>query len=169
MPLDFPLTDVITDDAAYAWFVSVLWPNGPVCPHCGARGKDVGVHNREQAPLLGYRCRPCRRTFNVFHGTIFKGSRRPIAHRFIILRGFAQGVSTNQLSRELRCKYPELLDLRHKFQDSVYWQNIARSAVLPGSVHEVGEMYQNAGEKRRAALRAGRSAATAREQKARPW
>lgn len=169
MPLDFPLTSLISDDAAYSWFLALLWPEGPVCPHCGACGKDVGVHNREQAPLLDYRCRPCHKTFNVFRGTIFHWSRRPLAHRVIILRGFSQGVSTNQLTRELGCRYPELLDLRHKFQDSVFWQNAARSAQLAGTVHETDEMYQNAGEKRHPAPRSRRSSATACEQEARPW
>ena len=147
MPLDFPLTDVVSDSAAYAWFTRLFWPEGPVCPACGERAR-LRVHNREQAPIIDYRCEACRTTFNVFRGSIFEGSKRPVAHRFIIVRAFSQGVSTNQLHRELGCKYAELLYLRHKFQDSVFWQNMERSPELSGDVFEVDEMYQNAGEKR---------------------
>ena len=165
MPLDFPLTDVVTDQAAYDWFVSILWPDGPVCPHCGP-GTRLTVHNRAHPLLLDYLCKNCMRTFNVFQGTIFHASKRRLSHLYAIVRGFSQGVSTNQLSRELGCKYPELLDLRHKFQDSVWACN--EPAPLPGPVHETDEMYQNAGEKRKPPRRSRRPAAPARQQKTRP-
>ena len=43
-----------SEDAAYAWVEERLWPNGPVCPHCGARaiGKLAGKSTR----LGVYKC-----------------------------------------------------------------------------------------------------------------
>ena len=163
MPLDFPLTDVITDQSAYDWFVSILWPDGPICPHC-LQSDCLTVHNRHQAPIVDYICKRDKRTFNVFRDTLFHGSKRPVAHRYIIFRGFSQGVSTNQLSRELGCRYYELLMLRHKFQDAVYAQGLRASPDLCGTIHESDEMYQNAGEKRNSPRRSGRPTAAACEQ-----
>jgi hypothetical protein len=29
------------DDLAREWFEARIWPNGPVCPHCGSFGEGV--------------------------------------------------------------------------------------------------------------------------------
>jgi len=40
--------------AAFAWLESILWPNGPVCPHCGER-TEIFAHGgaRREAEKLG--------------------------------------------------------------------------------------------------------------------
>lgn len=63
----------------------------------------------------------------------------------LIFRGFLQGVSTAQLSRELSCDYANLLTLRHEFMLRGY-QNLNRQ-VLEDLITETDEMFQNAGEK----------------------
>lgn len=30
------------EDAAFAYVEAQLWPNGPICPHCGATGDKIG-------------------------------------------------------------------------------------------------------------------------------
>lgn len=85
----------------------------------------------------------------------------------LAVRGFLQGVSSNQLSAELAWSYDSLLRLRHKFQDCVFWRNFLRPK-LEGAVHESDEMYQNSGEKRKKTRRPRGPAAKAREQEARP-
>ena len=166
MSFVFPITDLLDDGVCYRWFADILWPDGPVCPQCGCKDR-ITTHSlrRPHLPLLW--CKPCRLVFNVFTGTVFQGSKRRPSHLVLVLRGFLQGVSTNQLAAELECGYDSLLALRHKLQDSVFWVNLQRP-VLAGKVHEADEMYQNAGEKRKKALRHGGSSPEAREQAARP-
>lgn len=167
MSIIFPFDDLLDPAACYQWFAARLWPQGPCCPQCGARDR-FHVHSSRRAPLLDYRCPHCRRVFNLFTGTLFAGTHRSLTQLLATLRGVAQGVSTNQLCRELGCGYKHLLELRHKLQGRI-------SAVLLGAgpppaeaVVEVDEMYQNAGEKRGQAPRPGRSAPPAGQPVQRP-
>src|SRR4051812_22920869 len=88
--LDFPLAELMDEDACYAKLLHRLHPDGLACPRCGARD-GLGVHRRHRVPILDYRCTACRRDFNAFTGTVLQGSRRPVVALMLILRGFAQG------------------------------------------------------------------------------
>jgi transposase-like protein len=156
--MDFPISELMDEDACYQKLVGWLHPDGLACPRCGARDR-LGVHRRHRAPVLDYRCAACKRVFNAFTGTLLQGTqRRPVA-LVLILRGVAQGASTARLARELGCDRRELLDFRHRVQHAA-WLSRDRGR-LADRVVEADEMYQNAGEKRGAAHRPARPAATA--------
>jgi transposase-like protein len=163
--MDFPITELMDEQACYDELVGWLHPDGLACPRC--RGADTSrVHRRDRAPILDYRCRACRRVYNAFTGTALQGTkRRPVA-LLLILRGFARGEATARLARELECDRLELLRSRHKLQDLAY--RLRDLDPLEDSDVEADEAYQNAGEKRRAAPRPGRPASAAGEQAARP-
>jgi transposase-like protein len=164
--MDFPITDLMDEDACYAKLVAWLHPEGLACPRCH-RADRMRVHRRHRAPVLDYRCGHCGRVFNAFTGTIVHGNRRRPAELALIVRGVAQGVPTAQLARELGCDRSELLRLRHRLQDAAYRDRDRMP--LDDPVLEADEAYQNAGEKRRAAPRPGRPAAAARGQGSWPW
>ena len=151
--MEFPLSMLMDEQACYDKLVEVLHPQGLVCPRC--RSPKRGVHRRCRAPVLDYQCGDCGRVFNVYTGSALEGTRRSPAQVMLTLRGFAQGVSTAQLARELKVSRGHLLDLRHQWQASA----LAAAGVdqplppLPDAVTEADEMYQNAGEKRRPARR----------------
>jgi transposase-like protein len=163
--MDFPIAELMDEDACYAKLLPWLHPDGLACPRCGARD-GLGIHRRHRAPILDYRCRACRRVFNAFTGTALQGSRRSVVELMLILRGFAQGVPTAQLARELGCDRKELLTLRHRLQHAA-WRYRDQSRLDDPTV-EADEMYQNTGEKRRAAHRPARPAAAAGQQGPRP-
>jgi transposase-like protein len=164
--MDFPIAELMDEQACYDQIVAWLHPDGLACPRCGGRD-TFRLHRRDRAPILDYRCAACRGVFNAFTGTALQGTkRRPVA-LLLILRGFAQGVSTAQLARELECDRLELLKFRHKLQDLAF--RFRDPDPLEDTDVEADEAYQNAGEKRRAASRAVRSSATSGEQAARPW
>jgi transposase-like protein len=156
--MDFPIAELMDEDACYAQLLHWLHPDGLACPRCGAR-EGLGVHRRHRAPILDYRCKACRRVFNALTGTALRGSRRSVVELMLILRGFAQGVPTAQLARELGCDRKELLTLRHRLQHAA-WRYRGQSR-LGDPVAEADEMYQNAGEKRHPAPRPRRPAAAA--------
>jgi transposase-like protein len=142
--MDFPITDLMDEDACYAKLVSWLHPGGFACPRCG-RDDRMSVHRRGRAPVLDFRCGHCRRVFNAFTGTSLHGTKRRPAELVLILRGFAQGVPTAQLARELECDRSELLKLRHRAQDAA---SLGRDRTpLCDASTEADEAYQNAGEK----------------------
>ncbi len=163
--MDFPLSELMDEDACYAKLLSWLHPDGLACPRCGARDR-LGVHRRHRAPVLDSRGAACERVFNAFTGTLLQGTqRRPVA-LVLILRGVAQGASTARLARELGCDRRELLDFRHRLQHAAWlFRDQGR---LEDRVVEADEMYQNAGEERGAAHRPRRPAATAGQQAPRP-
>lgn len=147
--MDFPLTDLLDEQACYDLLATLLHPDGLVCPCCH-RHDGLEVHRRDRAPILVYRCSHCFRIFNAFTDTILHGTKRRPGEWVLILRGFAQGVPTAQLARELECDRSELLKWRHRLQDLA--SHGADQTALPDLVVEADELYQNAGEKRRSAL-----------------
>jgi len=159
--MDFPIVELMDQESCYRKLTGILHPAGLCCPRC-RQTQGLNVHRRNRWPVVDYHCKGCGRVFNVFTGTVFQGTSRTCAELLIILRGIAQGVTTAQLARELRCSRPRLLELRHVIQDrAMKWLDIT---ALPDAVAEVDEMYQNAGEKRHPTRRPGRSAATKSQQ-----
>ena len=149
--MDFPIAELMDQGACYERLVKALHPDGLACPRCG--GKRLGVHRRHREPVLDYRCRDCRRVFNAFTGTALQNTSRRPAELVLILRGFAQGVPTAKLARELDRDRMKLLQLRHKLQEGATAG--LDPAPLPDPVAEADECYVNAGEKRHPASRAG--------------
>ena len=162
--MDFPITDLMDEQACYAQLVDWLHPDGLACPRCHRDDRMV-VHRRGREPILDFRCGHCRRVFNAFTATALHGIKRRPRELVLILRGFAQGVPTAQLARELGCDRSELLNLRHRLQDSAFGNRDLMP--LDDPVLEADETYQNAGEKRRAAHRPGGSAAVPGQRAAR--
>jgi transposase-like protein len=163
--MDFPITDLMDEDACYAQVVEWLHPNGFVCPRCH-EGDRMVVHRRRRPPVLDYRCGHCKRVFNAFTNTALHGVKRRPAELVLIVRGIAQGVATAQLARELECDRSELLNLRHRLQDLAFGNRDRMP--LDDKVLEADEAYQNAGEKRRSAPRSPRPATASGEQNPRP-
>jgi transposase-like protein len=163
--MDFPITELMDQDACYAKLVDWLHPDGFACPRCH-EGDRMTVHRSRRTPVLDFRCGHCGRVFNVFTDTALHGVKRRPVELVLIIRGFAQGVSTAQLARELDCDRSELLNLRHRLQDLAF-RNRDRMP-LDDTNLEADEAYQNAGEKRRSAPRSRRSATPSGEQDARP-
>lgn len=150
--MDFPITELMDESACYEFLLGLLHPDGMGCPHCGDRD-HLKVHRRDRAPILSYRCSACRRISNAFTGTTLRGTKRRPIELVLILRGIAQGVSTARLARELGCSRPELLAFRHRLQELAF-AGLDRTPLADAAV-EADEMFQNAGEKRRAAPRRG--------------
>ncbi len=57
------------EEAAYAKLESFVWPNGPVCPHCGVTDRMRKMHGTAHRPGL-YKCYACRKQSRVTVGTV---------------------------------------------------------------------------------------------------
>jgi transposase-like protein len=162
--MDFPLLDLMDEQACYDFLVGALHPEGLACPDCF--GRRLTVHRAHRDPVLDYLCSGCGRVFNAWTGTALQGTHRSAAHIVLIVRGIAQGTPTARLARELGCSRRHLLQLRHGLQH-LAWVRVPRPRLTDG-VTEADEMFQNAGEKRQAAHRPRRPAAAAGQQGPRP-
>lgn len=103
------------EQAAFDHIEALLWPNGPVCPHCGGEGYAMRVIGKasvrkdgtvKPAPVrIGVKkCRACQVQFTVRVGTIFEDSRAPMhvwLQAIALLTASKKGMSSNQLSRVL--------------------------------------------------------------------
>ena len=91
------------ETAAYAWVEARLWPNGPVCPHCG--GVERLSKMRGKSTRIGtYKCYQCRKQFTVKVGTVFEDSHVPMRiwlQAIYLICSSKKGISSNQLSRTL--------------------------------------------------------------------
>src|SRR5437660_4736910 len=78
-----------SEEAAFEYVESQLWPDGPVCPHCGATADHIGrltgvrskpsKRNPEGVVQVGLRkCYACRQPFTVRKGSIFEDSHLPL-------------------------------------------------------------------------------------------
>ena len=89
--------------AAYKWVEARVWPQGPVCPHCGGVeriGKMAGKSTREGV----YKCYQCRAPFTVKIGTVFESSHVKLhlwLQAMFLMASSKKGVSSNQLHRTL--------------------------------------------------------------------
>jgi transposase-like protein len=91
------------EDAAFAYVEAWLWPDGPVCPHCGTVGEASRSKGKTTRPGL-WNCRACRKPFTVRMGTIFESSHVPMREwlqAIYLICSSKKGISTRQIQRTL--------------------------------------------------------------------
>lgn len=89
-----------TNEACRTHLESVRWPNGPVCPHCGADKSASTVGGREGF----YRCPACKKQFSVTVGTPMHGSHLPLRVWYLAMYltlASSKGVSSVKLAQHL--------------------------------------------------------------------
>jgi transposase-like protein len=149
--MDFPILELMDNEACYQFLVNTLHPDGLHCPAC-RRDDALSVHDRHRPPVFDYRCRHCGVVFNAYTGTPLQKTHRSPVQLVLILRGICQGTPTAQLARELGCDRKHLLTLRHRLQ-GLALQAAQQMGPVTGSTTEADEMFQNAGEKRHSSPR----------------
>src|SRR5271170_7146079 len=63
--------------AAYAWVEARVWPEGPICPHCGGIDR-IGKLQGKSTRVGVYKCYQRRKPFTVKVGTVFEDSHVPM-------------------------------------------------------------------------------------------
>src|SRR5215472_15703556 len=76
-----------TEDQARSFLEKTLWPDGPICPHCGLIGEAYKLtakpgSKRPVRPGV-WKCKDCRKQFTVKVGTIFEDSHIPL-HKWLM-------------------------------------------------------------------------------------
>ncbi len=137
--MDFPITELMDQDACYAKLVEWLHPDGFACPRCHEDDR-MGVYRSRRPPALDFRCGHCGRVFTAFTDTPLHGIKRRPVELVLIVRGLAQGVSTAQVARELERDRSEFLNLRHRLQVLAFWDRDRMP--LDDTALEADEAYQ---------------------------
>jgi transposase-like protein len=143
------------EKAAFAYVESILWPSGPVCPHCGVIGRAYrleGVRtkpsakNPEGVERFGlWKCsqKECRGQFTVRKGTIFEESHMPLhkwLQAFHLLCSSKKGISAHQLHRILEVQYKTAWFVAHRIREAMRTGELAPFGGGGGPV-EVDETF----------------------------
>jgi transposase-like protein len=156
--IDFPIADLFDDSLCLLWLERHLHPAGFVCPHCGSADRRLF---RRQGHYDAYRCRACDGYYTLLSGTVFEASRKRPAVLVLLLHGIAKGESTARLARELHLSRQTVHTRRQQIQANL--NDSTPTEMMDGTMFEVDELYQNAGEKRYPSSRPERSTAMPRE------
>jgi len=109
------------EEAAFAYVEAHLWPEGPVCPHCGnCDGERIGRLNGKSSRPGLRKFYACRKTFTVRIGSIFEDSHFPL-HLWLqaiqLIVASKKGISTRQIQRTFRCSMKTAWFLTHRIRE----------------------------------------------------
>ncbi len=131
-----------SEQAAYEWVEARLWPNGPVCPHCGGVGRAYVLKGK--TTRIGLRkCGYCRRQFTVKVGTIFEDSHVPLnkwLQAIHLLCSSKKGMSSHQLHRILGVQLKTAWFMGHRIREAMRSGDLAPMGGAGGIV-EVDETF----------------------------
>lgn len=142
------------EEAAFEYLEKTLWPDGPVCPHCGTVGNGTKFRAKEakertegkRSARMGlWKCneKECRKQFTVKVGTVFEHGRIPL-HKMLqavyLLCCSKKGCSSHQLHRVLGITYKAAWFLSHRIREAMRTGGLAPMGG-DGGVVEVDETY----------------------------
>ena len=117
--------------AAFDKLERLIWPNGPVCPHCGGKERIYRLKGVRSKPSKAHpkglerhglkKCGHCRKQFTVRVGTVFEDSHIPL-HKWFqamhLLCSSKKGISSRQLHRTLEIGYEAAWFMSHRLREA---------------------------------------------------
>jgi transposase-like protein len=123
--------------AAFAKLESVLWPDGPVCPHCGNTRKIYNLANTRTGLK---KCGACRKQFTVRFGTVFEASHIPL-HKWLqaiyLICCTKKRISARQLHRVLAVSYKTAWLMTNRIREAARSDTLAPMGRESGKVERV--------------------------------
>src|SRR5436853_1979932 len=108
-------------DAAREHLEATRWPNGPVCPHCGAVDRISKLQGKAHRPGV-YDCGHCRDQFTVTVGTLFERSKISLDKWLFaaaLMAASKKGVSSKQIERMLGVTYKTAWLITHRLREAM--------------------------------------------------
>lgn len=124
------------EKAAYAYVEARVWPEGPVCPHCGGYER-IGLMGGKSTRIGAYKCYQCRKPFTVKVGTIFEASHVPLRfwlQAMHLMVSSKKGISSNQLHRTLGVTLKTAWFMSHRIREAMREGDLAPFGVGGGIV-----------------------------------
>ena len=113
-----------SDEQCRDFLESMRWPDGPVCPKCGA-GEPYTITRKtanKNAVRSLYKCRECKKQFTATVGTIFEDSKIPLSKWFAAIYQMCaskKGVSAHQIHREMGVTYKSAWFMCHRIREAM--------------------------------------------------
>lgn len=121
MPSALSAPHLHNEEAAYAYVEARIWPEGPVCPHCGGTER-IGKMGGKSTRIGAHKCYQCRKPFTVKIGTIFEDSKVPMhvwLQAIYLIAGSKKGISSNQLHRTLGVTLKTAWFMSHRIREAM--------------------------------------------------
>src|SRR5215203_4924930 len=132
------------EEAAYERLEAIIWPNGPVCPHCGNADPDRVYKIEGKTARVGLRtCAECRKQFRATVGTVFEQSKIPLNKWFQaahLLASSKKGISAHQMHRTLKVTYKTAWFMMHRLREAMRTGNLVPLGG-PGMIVEADETF----------------------------
>ena len=132
------------EQEAYAYVEARIWPNGPVCPHCGnADAARIRLMQGKSTRIGVRQCNECRKPFTVKVGTIFEASHVPLRlwlQAIHLVCSSKKGISANQLHRVLGVTLKTAWFMGHRIREAMRTGGLAPMGGA-GSIVEVDETF----------------------------
>lgn len=117
------ITNPIFHDAEKAreYLEAQRWPEGPVCPHCGARHKATQLKGKSTRPGV-YKCKACEKPYSVTVGTVFERSKIPLNKWLAatwLITSSKKGISALQVQRMLKVTYKTAWFMCHRIRKAM--------------------------------------------------
>jgi transposase-like protein len=110
-----------SEAAAIAWVEARVWPDGPVCPHCGGVER-IGKMGGKATRIGLWKCYQCRKQFTVKVGTVFEDSHVPMnlwLQAMVLMCASKKGISSNQLHRSLGVSLKTAWFMSHRIREAM--------------------------------------------------
>jgi transposase-like protein len=130
------------EEKAFAYVEARVWPEGPVCPHCGGVERISKMQGQSTRKGL-YKCYKCRKPFTVRMGTIFESSKVPLQVWLMamhLIAGSKKGISSHQLARTLGLTVKTAWFLSHRIREAMREGDLTPFGAGGGAV-EIDETY----------------------------
>lgn len=141
------------EEAAWRFFETTRWPDGPICPHCGSVN-----HAYYLAPKSGarttrtgkatyrrlWKCGDCREQFSVLVGTIFEDTKMPLSKWLLavhLMNAGKNGVSALEISRVLGVAYSSAWFMMHRIRKAMERTEPEQTSDKLGALVEADETY----------------------------
>jgi len=110
------------ETAAREWLEARVWPDGPVCPHCGVTDEHVTKLEGKAHRAGLYQCAECREQFTVTVKTVFERSKIPLTKwlaALFLMTASKKGVSAHQVHRMLGISYKSTWFMMHRLREAM--------------------------------------------------
>lgn len=139
------LPKIYTDEnAARKHLEGLLWPNGPVCPHCGTGDEATLLKGKSTRPGV-YKCRACEKPFSVTVGTVFERSKIKLntwVYAVDLYTASKKGFSAHQLHRTIGVTYKTAWFMAHRIREAMTANKFNKPPMGgAGKVVEADETY----------------------------
>ncbi len=108
------------NDVARDYFETLLWPDGPTCPRCNAKGNRITKLKGKSTRPGVYKCKDCRKPFTVTIGTVMERSKVPLRKWVLaaqLMASSKKGMSALQLQRMIGTNYETAWFLFHRLRE----------------------------------------------------